>query len=186
MYELPISLNGCEIRGKGDYRAVLDAISALNNQGLNTEGLMGNERVYVAMNIFYEDLGSVKNYQDAWEAMCQFINLGQETDSKNHVKKLYDWEQDSHMITAAVSKVYGQPIRSIPYLHWWDFVSAFFEIGEGQFSFVCSIREKIKKGKKLEKHEREFRDRHPEILFLQNKVSEEEQQMIDEIFGERR
>ena len=67
-----------------------------------------------------------------------------------------DWEQDAALIAPAVDKVLGYSCRRCDYLHWWEFLGAFYGIGDGLFAQVVSIRSKRAKGKKLNDQEREF------------------------------
>ena len=64
---------------------------------------------------------------------------------------MMDWEQDSAVIIPAVNKVLGKEIRSMPYCHWWTFLGAYMEIGDGVYQQILQIRQKKLKGKKLEK-----------------------------------
>ena len=66
------------------------------------------------------------------------------------------WEQDAALIAPAVDKVLGYSCRRCDYLHWWEFLGAFYGIGDGVFAQVVSIRSKRAKGKKLNDQEREF------------------------------
>ena len=83
-----------------------------------------------------------------------FINCG-DTETTRKAPKLMDWEQDARAIVADVNKVAGMEIRALTYLHWWTFLSWFHAIGEGQLSTVVSIRDKLRRGKKLEQWEKE-------------------------------
>ena len=47
-------------------------------------------------------------------------------------------------------------MRALPYLHWWSFLSAFDAIGDGTFATVVGLRDKLRRGKKLEPWELEF------------------------------
>ena len=49
-----------------------------------------------------------------------------------------DWDQDAPLIVPAINKVLGGEVRAMPYLHWWTFVGAYMEIGEGVFSSVLA------------------------------------------------
>ena len=69
--------------------------------------------------------------------------------------------------------------------HWWTFLSAYMEIGESLFATVIHIREKLIKGKKLDKWEQEFyKDNKSLIDFKEKKAqrSEEEKSAINELF----
>ena len=94
------------------------------------------------------------------------------------------------MIFSAVNKVAGKETRELPYLHWWTFLGYFNEIGEGTFSFVVNIRNKLNRGKKLEKDEREFLNRNKELIKLERPKSKEEmkkeeevKKLLNEVFG---
>ena len=56
----------------------------------------------------------------------------------------------------AVNKIAGFETRGRQTIHWWTFYGWFMEIDDGLFSQVLSIRQKLAKGKKLEKWEQEF------------------------------
>ena len=98
--------------------------------------------------------------------------------SKPEDVKLLDWGHDESIIMPAVSKTIGVPdVRGIPFLHWWTFLGAFGEIGEGLFSTVINLRQKKAKGKKLSKTEAEFWRKNKDLCKL---VTAEEQAAIDE------
>ena len=60
------------------------------------------------------------------------------------------------MIVSDVNRVAGCEIRALSFCHWWTFISWFNAIGDGQLATVVYVREKLRKGKKLEKWEQEF------------------------------
>ena len=91
------------------------------------------------------------------------------------------------MIVADVNKVVGTEIRALPFLHWWTFVSYFNAIGEGQLSTLVSIREKLRKGKKLEKWEQEYYRKNKDKVDLKKRYSAEElaeQERLKKLLGE--
>lgn len=69
-------------------------------------------------------------------------------------------------------------VREIDYLHFWTFQSAFMEIGDCTFAQVVSIRDKIAKGKKLDKSDREFHNRNKHLVDFKNKYSSTEKDLI--------
>lgn len=164
-YTLPttITSGGCEyaIRNRGDYRVILDVIAALNDYELEED-----ERVEAALTIFLEtDIYELPDIGQAARQMCDFLRAGQrDEDTQRHQPKLMDWQDDAPMIVSGVNRVLGAEVRAVPYLHWWTFVAAYMEIGESTLATVISIRDKIARGKKLEKYEREFRRDHPEYF----------------------
>lgn len=193
MYSIPTSvdIDGKEfkIRNNGDYRMVLDCFSALNDLELNTE-----ERLFAGLIIFYEDLETIfdiqqfdeKSLTTAVNKMFEFFNCG--SDNQNAKKtpyKLVDWDTDSQMICSAVNRVAGTEIRAVPYMHWWTFMGYYSAIGECPLSTVISIRDKIMRGKKLEKNEREFKADNPQYFVWDSKTLEqrEAEDMIKQIWN---
>ena len=181
MYEIPTKINigGTEyqIRNKGDYRMVLDCFSALQDASLNS-----NEKIFCSLIIFYEDINSIadiNNIEDLEEAitkMFDFFNCGRvQSVGKQMNYKLIDWDKDSQMICSAINKVANTEIRSEPYIHWWTFMGYYSAVGESLLSSVVSIRDKMMRGKKLEKYEQEFRRNNPEyFVWNTDSVADEE------------
>ena len=107
--------------------------------------------------------------------MYKFFNCGSSNYGRQVHYKLMDWEQDEQLVSSAVNKVAGTEIRSVPYLHWWTFMGYYSSIGNSPLSTIISIRDKIVKGKKLEKYERDFKNENPQYFtWNKNTVEEEE------------
>lgn len=154
-----------------DYRDILDIITRISNPGQDEQ-----TRLYVALALFYEDFRSMPacDYSDAAEWMYEFIGCGEEDNGPPHPKTI-DWEQDRAMIVSDVNKVAGCDVRSLPFCHWWTFISWFNAIGDGQLAAVVSIREKLRKGKKLEAWEKEFyRDNRGKVDFKRKYTVEDD------------
>lgn len=176
MYDLPttIEISGAEfsIRNDGDYRNVLSAFAVLNDTELTEQ-----ERVLCALLIFYDvdgmdEIMSMPDLEEATKKMYEFFNAGRpEGKGSNH--KLIDWEADSAMIVSAVNNIAGKEIRAVEYMHWWTFMGYYCSIGESTLSTVVAIRDKILKGKKLEKWERQFRSENPQYFDWNYKSAED-------------
>lgn len=184
-WELPQSLPvGGVLRPiHADFRDVLEVIRRL---GDDTQ--QGQVRVYVALSLFYADFETIPEgcYQEAAERMAEFIAVGEQPDGKSHPKTI-DWEQDQALIVSDINRVAGQEIRTLPFVHWWTFVSWFNAIGDGQLATVVSIREKRRKGKKLSDWEREFyREHRPTVDFKTRYTGEElaERERLKKLLGE--
>ena len=172
MYELPISIfvedEEYKIRNSGDYRMVLDCLEALEDTNLKPL-----ERIYSGLIIFYEDFVDVddilnvprETVEELIEKMFLFFNLNEETDDSQKEKpKLVNWQADEALIISAINHVAGKEVRAEAYIHWWTFIAYYMAIGECSLSTVVGIRDKIAKGKKLEKHEKEFRANNPKYF----------------------
>lgn len=182
MYGLPVSVTINDtiytIRNQGDYRIVLDCFTALNDAELSE-----TERQIACFLIFYENVtfdDFMTLDQDVTEQlfneMFNFFNCGEpEGVGANTSRKLIDWDKDSQMICAAVNKVAGTEIRALEYLHWWTFMGYYCSVGESVMSTVVSIRDKILKGKKLEKYEQEFRRNNPNYFNWDRRTMKEKE-----------
>lgn len=187
-FDLPttVTINGISypIRHQGDYRMVLDCFSALNDVELGTE-----LSVITALTIFldgfadpdelYAEFG--ESLTDAIKAMFNFFNCGEESIGAKAGADVVDWDADSQMIAGAINSVAGKEVRSLEYLHWWTFMGYYMSIGECAFSTIVNIRSKIKKGKKLEKYEQDFRRDNPQYFVMRQRKTQEEQAFEDEL-----
>ena len=186
MYELPTSveLNGesFKIRNNGDFRVILRLFQALNDTELES-----SDKTVACLMIFYDCLNSVEDVfhfpykKEAVDEMMRFINCYQEEDEKPVSVRLIDWEKDSVLITSAINKVAGKEIRAEKYIHWWTFVGYYMAIGESALSTVVSIRHKLAKGKKLEKHEAIFKQDNPQYFNMDYRTNEQKED--DEYFA---
>lgn len=179
-YSLPKSLNvgGVDYEIRTDFRVILDAISALNDPDL-----LPIERAEACVRIIFPDWRKIDNHSEAYERCMWFIACG-ETDTSGIKKpKVMDWQQDFTLIIPPVNRILGYDCRGTENLHWWSFVAAYYEIGECSFSCVTSIRQKLAKGKPLEKWEKAYYAENADIVKLKPRISSAEQAEIDEILG---
>ena len=185
MYAIPTSIfvkdSQYTIRGRGDYRIVLDCFACLSDADLNEQ-----ERLYSMLIIFYEDFNSLEDLfaceqdtlQELVNQMYKFFSCGEDGSGGVQLPyKVIDWEKDDHLICSAVNKVAHMEVRSVEYMHWWTFMGYFMEIGESTFSTVVGIRSKMMKGKKLEKYEKDFRNSNPQYFNWDTRTA---QQLKDE------
>lgn len=183
MFDLPTSvfIKGIEhpIRNRGDFRMVLDCFEALNDSELDAD-----YRALTGLIIFYDGMRDENdvvatfgnNLEQAIIKMYDFFNCGQPKAPGAVMKhKLVDWKQDAQLIAGAVNGVAGKEIRAEAYLHWWTFMGYYLNIGESAFSTIVGIRHKIKSGKKLEKHEKEFKRDNPQYFVWDSQTTEDSQ-----------
>lgn len=183
LYSLPTSveIDGVECEFNSDYRDILYIFKALNDPDL-----LDSERILVALNLFYTDKCYTINIESAVKEMFNFISQssGEEKHSNTeHPKPLYDWEQDFNIIIAPINRILGYDVRGKDYIHWWTFLSAFMEIGECTFSTYVAIRDKLNRGKKLEKYEEKILKDNRDKVILKQKVDSATQSLMDEILG---
>lgn len=189
-----LTVGGEEYPIRTDYRNVLQVFEVFQDPELTQE-----EKWIVAIYLLFENfscaddvLEAAQNGFDLGEAMKQiswFISAGQ-PEKQVLEQPTYNWTQDEQMIFSAVNKVAGRETRELEYLHWWTFLGYFNEVGEGTFSFIVGIRHKLNKGKKLEKHEKEFLSHNKELVLMKKPKTKEEQEqedaykaLLDEVLG---
>ena len=178
-WDLPSSVpvNGKNYAVATDYRDILEIIGYLTDEYATVW-----ERLYLSLGLFYDDFSNLpeSDYKEAYDQMSLFISCGEEDDGKPAVK-LIDWEQDKNIIVADINKVAGYEVRAVPYIHWWTFIGYFRGIGEGQLSTIVGIRNKLKRGKKLEKWERDYYTEHKKVVELQPKYTADEKVEINRL-----
>lgn len=176
MYELPTALevNNTMREIRSDYRAVLDVITALNDPDLTQQ-----EKALVSIEIIFTDEIEPSDYKEALEKIMWFIGGGETETEQTNKPILVDWEKDFKLIIAPINKIIGCECRSIKYLHWWTFLSAYCEIGDCAFATVVNIRNKKAKGKKLDKWEQEYYRENRNVIDIKPKFSEDEKAALD-------
>lgn len=191
-WELPTSLEvgGKEYAIRTDYRVILDILAAMNDPDIFEPGMTEEEKkteqILTMLQILYIDFDTIpeKDRQEASERAVEFIDCGIKGDDTPKPRAM-DWEQDGPIIAPEISKVAGKDIR-IGETHWWEFFGYYLGIGEGVFSTIVNIREKRRKGKKLEKWEKEFYQNNKSLVDLkinQKERSDEEKEALRELFG---
>lgn len=192
-WKLPTSLNvgGTDCKIRTDYRVILDILAAMNDPDIFEPGMsrekMQQEKVMTMLQILYIDFDSMppRDWKEAAEKACDFIDCGIKDDGKPKPRTM-DWEQDAPLIVPAINKSVKIDVRSVKYMHWWTFFGLYMEIGESTFSTVVSIRDKKRRGKKLEKWEQEFYRNNKHLVDLKARRmerSEEEKDALRELFG---
>lgn len=181
-WDLPTTaeIGGVSYELNTDFRDILEIFGYLEDES-KPEYL----RWQIAIALFYDGDIPPEHQQQAMEYLADFITCKQREEKPS--PKLLDWEQDAQPIVADVNKVAGMEIRAVPYLHWWTFLSYFNAIGEGQLSTIVSIRDKLRRGKPLEKWEQEYyRSNKSRVNLKPSYTAEElaEQERLNKILGD--
>lgn len=192
-WNLPITVEICgeeyKIRNDCDYRVILDVNSALCDDKETPEYNM-----HCAMYIFFENpellpdpltaqtAEEVAIIQECMDKITLILNCGEEQKKGEQNKpKIMDWEHDFKNMVAPINRVLGYSVRSEKnHTHWYDFISAYGEIGECYWSQVMNIRQKRAKGKALDTQEQAFYREHKDDINLPIEMSEEEKEWLDE------
>ncbi len=167
-WELPVSaqFGGKNYPIHGDFRDILEIFSYFEDPDMPEY-----VKWQVALALFYEGQIPPEHQKEAMDFLASFLCGGRQD---RPGAKLLDWQHDATLIVADVNKVAGQEIRSLPFLHWWSFLAWFHAIGQGQLSAVVAIRDKLHKGKSLEKWEKDFYREHKDQVDLPKRYSRQE------------
>ena len=184
LWKLPkeICIHDEPYRIRTDYRAILDILKAAADPELTDQ-----EKNIVMLEILYMNPEEIppEHLEEALIKGKEFIDCGVREEGKEKVR-LMDWEQDSPIIASAINKTVGKDVRSLKYMHWWTFMGAYMEIGDGLFHQVIMIRQKKAKKKKLEKWELEFYRKNRSLVDLDQKKQErstEEKEALKTLLG---
>lgn len=169
-----VEVGGAEYEIRSDYRAVLDICAALSDEELDEQ-----DRAEVALDIFYPGLADMppEHYNEAVGQCFRFLNCGDE-EQGGSAPRLVDWEQDFKYIVAPINRVTGAEIRAAEYMHWWTFVAAYYEIGECLFAQIVRIRDRLAKGKPLDKSDREWYTQNRHLVDFKNKYTAKDEDVL--------
>ena len=167
-----VTIDGISYQIRTDYRVILEIFIMLNDPELND-----GDKTEALMRMFY--VNRPTDTKAAIQAFADFVEPRKRSAAKG--PGLVDWENDFDLIVAPVNRILGTECRTLPYLHWRSFLSAYLEIGsDSLFSHVISIREKIRTGKKLEKWERSWYRKNRDLVDLPMKFSDSEKTILEE------
>lgn len=179
MYDLPKSLDVCGVTYdiRSDFRAVLDICAALSDVDLSAQ-----EKAFVCLDIMYPSFEHMpqEHYEEAMKQCFWFINCGAEEDNTRKAPKLMDWGQDFQYIVAPINRVIGTEVRAVEYLHWWSFISAYYEIGDCTFAQIVRIRDKKAKRKPLDKLDQEWYQNNRKLVDFKQSYTDGEKAILKE------
>ena len=165
-------LDGQEYEIRTDYRDILEVLRWLSG-GADPQ-LKPEERWYIAMRLFYPNFAAMP--ATVWGAATAFLQeflQASRPEPQPGTPQLMDWQQDAPLIAAGIRQAAGCDVRSMPYLHWWSFLACFDAIGQGSFATVVAIRDKLRRGKRLEAWELEFYRTHRAAVELRRPDTDE-------------
>lgn len=178
---LPTSVDVCgtEYEIRSDYRAALDICAALSDLELDEQ-----EKALVVLDVFYPKMSEIPpdHYEEAIRRCFWFIGCGEKPGNQT-APKLVDWEQDFRYIVAPINRVMGTEIRAVDYLHWWTFIAAYHEIGECVFAQIIRIRDRLARGKTLDKSDREWYRQNRRLVDFESKYTEQENTILKQWGG---
>ena len=117
-----IVVNGEEIPIITDFREYVKLMDMLKDDSLNS-----TEKIYFLNQYFLE---TPSDFTEAMNALTDFVIMKDrmpeeseavEDEEAEEKKELYSFEYDYPFIFSAFLSEYGINIRTIPYMHWWEF-----------------------------------------------------------------
>lgn len=175
-YALPATLEvgGEERPIRTDYRVALDVFLAISDPELDEYN-----RAMETLEMLYIDDIEPEHWQEALEKAMWYLRGGEEERGQNS-PQLVSWEQDFNYIASPISKIIGEDIRGMETLHWWTFLSAYMAIGDCLFAQIVRIRDMLKRGKKLDKSDREFYRHNRDLIDIKKPVTDAEKEILKE------
>lgn len=176
--DLPKSLtvDGIERDIYCDFRDVIQILAAYNDQELTQQ----EKAIVLLNNLYVEDFTNFIDVQGALQKAIWFIDWGKDYKEEKNAPRIMDWEHDYNLIVSAINQKIHTEIRELEFLHWWTFLGYFSERGECQYSTVISIREKLIKGQKLEKWEKQILHENRDMIMLK---TESDDDFENELWG---
>lgn len=178
-----VEVAGRDFDVRYDFRAIIDIIIALNDPELSEQ-----ERAFLGLYIFYPAFDEIPRdaYDEAWEKLAWFIDMGDESARGKKSPRLMDWEQDYQRIIAPVNRIAGCDVRSIDYdyenntggLHWWTFLGYYMEIGDCLFAQIVRIRNLRARGKPLDKADRAWYRQNRDLVELKQTYTDAEDELL--------
>ena len=127
----------------------------------------------IALGLFYGAEIPVEHQQEAMAYFTEFVTGGNKGTEKP-APQLICWQQDGPIIIGEINRVAGCEIREKEFLHWWTFLSWFHAVGEGPLAFLVSLRDKLRRGQKLEPWEESFYRENREKVDIARRYTPEE------------
>lgn len=141
--KLPVSIeiDGIEYGINSDFRPCLSTILAFED-----EDLADIEKQQVLLTNLYQDLPF--NVPEALVQGMKFLNGGKEEPGESSGLRLYSFSKDSTIIFSAFRQTHGVNLQTVDYLHWWEFMALFMDLGQNTtFCELISLRKRVKTGK---------------------------------------
>ena len=169
-----VEIDGRSYEIRTDFRVILEIFVMLDDPDLSDA-----DKTEALLRIFY--VNRPPEAELALQAFTDFVDPRHGSQGKKPSGRLIDWQQDFDLMVAPINHILGFECRSVDYLHWRTFLSAYLEIPpESVFARVLRIREKRRTGKKLEKNARSWYNKNRDLVHLKPKFSQSEETILKE------
>lgn len=165
-----INVNNKVLRINSDFRNCIKIIEAFEDDELFDE-----EKYLILIKRLYIDEVKEEDLEQAIIKGIKFLDLGEENENnEENVKRLYSFSKDDSYIYTGIRQSHNIDLNSIEYLHWWNFVYLFLDIGQDcMFNQLVYYRKRKNEGK-LTKDEKKVYISMIKILDLDYEEENEE------------
>ena len=165
-----IKVNNKVLKINSDFRNCIKIIEAFEDDDLFNE-----EKYLILIRRLYIDEVKEEDLEQAIIKGIKFLDLGEENENnEENVKRLYSFSKDDSYIYTGIRQSHNIDLNSIEYLHWWNFVYLFLDIGQDcMFNQLVYYRKRKNEGK-LTKDEKKVYISMRKILDLDYEEENEE------------
>ena len=165
-----IKVNNKILNINSDFRNCIKIIEAFED-----EDLLDEEKYLILIKRLYIDEVEDEDLQEAIIKGIKFLDLGEENkNNEENVKRLYSFTKDDNYIYTGIRQSHNIDLNSIDYLHWWNFVYLFLDIGQDcMFNQLVYYRKRKNEGK-LTKDEKKVYISMRKILDLDYEETDDE------------
>ena len=139
-----IKVNNKELKINSDFRNCIKIIEAFED-----DELVDEEKYLILIKRLYIDEVKEEDLEQAIIKGIKFLDLGEENENnEENVKRLYSFSKDDSYIYTGIRQSHNIDLNSIKYLHWWNFVYLFLDIGQDcMFNQLVYYRKRKNEGK---------------------------------------
>lgn len=172
-----INVNNKVLRINSDFRNCIKIIEAFEDDDLFDE-----EKYLILIRRLYIDEVKEEDLKQAIIKGIKFLDLGEENENnEENVKRLYSFSKDDSYIYTGIRQSHNIDLNSIEYLHWWNFVYLFLDIGQDcMFNQLVYYRKRKNEGK-LTKDEKKVYISMRKILDLDYEEEDEENEFMRQL-----
>lgn len=165
-----IKVNNKILNINSDFRNCIKIIEAFED-----EDLLDEEKYLILIKRLYIDEVEDEDLQEAIIKGIKFLDLGEENkNNEENLKRLYSFAKDDNYIYTGIRQSHNIDLNSIEYLHWWNFVYLFLDIGQDcMFNQLVYYRKRKNEGK-LTKDEKKVYISMRKILDLDYEEADDE------------
>ena len=173
-----VDIGGEEVKINSDFRT-----SILFELLIQDESIPEEERLYLALKLYYENIPEDADIEQYVDRMLWFYRGGKTIEeikikgSSGKSNRIYDYDIDAEYIYSAFMEQYGIDLQDIEYLHWWKFKALFTSLNENtQMAKIMQYRS-IDLNKIDNKEEKERYRKLKKIYELPKYTTEEEKEL---------